>query len=43
MILRDEEFCELLQKVNSKAAEIYKVLENVQKEIGELKIAEGRT
>ena len=45
MILENEEythclFCELLLKVNSKAAEIYKVLEDVQKEIGELKGAE---
>lgn len=45
MILEDEEytlclFCELLHKVNSKAADIYKVLENVQKEILELKGAD---
>ena len=45
MIMKDEEythclFCELLHKVHAKATEIYKVLEDVQKEIGELKGAE---
>ena len=45
MIMKDEKytfclFCELLSKVNLKADEIFKVLENVQKEIGELKGAE---
>lgn len=39
--MEDEEytlclFCEVLHKVDSKVAEIYKVLENVRKEIGEV-------
>ncbi len=47
LILEDNEytlclFCELLHKVNSKATEIYTALENVRKEIGELKGAERR-
>ena len=42
MILENEEythclFCELMRKVNAKATEIYKVVEDVRKEIGEIK------